>query len=133
MKHIHVACAIIEQDGRVLTTQRSAAMSMPLKWEFPGGKIKDRETPEECLVREIREELGIEIQVVRALMPRTHAYAGFTVTLYPFLCAILSGTITLHEHAASVWLRPEELESLDWAEADWPIIGEYRNSVSSAG
>ncbi len=130
MKHIHVTCAIIEQDGKVLATQRSACMSMPLKWEFPGGKIKSGETPEGCLVREVREELGIEIAVDRALTQRTHTYPEFIVTLYPFVCRILSGTIVLHEHSASLWLPPEELPQLDWAEADRPIIEEYTGNVN---
>ena len=126
MKSIHVACAIIEHDGRVLCTQRSESMSLPLKWEFPGGKIKEGETPEECLKRELREELDVEITVGRALTLTTHRYPEFTVTLYPFLCTIISGTITLHEHAALAWMRPEEMPKLDWAEADWPVIEEYR-------
>jgi 8-oxo-dGTP diphosphatase len=130
MKHIHVTCAIIEQDGKVLATQRSASMSMPLKWEFPGGKIDAGETPEECLVREVREELAVEIEVGIQLTPRTHTYAdlALTVTLYPYLCSILSGTIVLHEHAASAWLSVADLPRLDWAEADWPILEEYRGS-----
>jgi len=101
-------------------------MSLPLKWEFPGGKIKEGETPEECLKRELREELDVEITVGRALTLTTHQYPEFTVTLYPFLCTIISGTITLHEHAALAWMRPEEMPKLDWAEADWPVIEEYR-------
>jgi 8-oxo-dGTP diphosphatase len=133
MKTIRVACAIIERDGRVLATQRSAVMSLPLKWEFPGGKIKTGETPEECLKREVREELGVEIAVVRALSTTTHSYPTFTVTLYPYICALTAGEITLHEHAASVWLMSEKLHALDWAEADWPVLDEYvgyRRSLS---
>jgi 8-oxo-dGTP diphosphatase len=124
-KHIHVTCAIIEQVGFILAAQRSAAMSLPLKWEFPGGKINDGESPQECLRREIAEEMGVSINVERALPPHTHNYPSFTVTLYPFICAIDSGKIILHEHAAIAWLTPEELPSLDWAEADLPVIETY--------
>ncbi|OGW35756.1 MAG: NUDIX hydrolase [Nitrospirae bacterium GWD2_57_9] len=126
MRSIHVACAIIEQNGRVLAAQRSATMTMPLKWEFPGGKINPGETPGECLQREVREELGIEIEVGAPLRPATHRYPEFTVTLYPFISRVLSGEIVLHEHAALAWLLPEELPDLDWAEADRPILEEYR-------
>jgi 8-oxo-dGTP diphosphatase len=123
--HLHVACAIIENQGLVLAAQRSAAMSLPLKWEFPGGKIKDGELPDACLRREVNEELGIAVSVREVLTPATHHYQSFTVTLHPFRCAIESGTLTLHEHAAVLWLAPEELLTLDWAEADLPVIGAY--------
>jgi 8-oxo-dGTP diphosphatase len=125
--NLHVACAVIERDGMILATQRSAVMTLPMKWEFPGGKIKSGETREEGLKREVREELTVEISVGEALTPRTHQYPAFVVTLYPFLCTITSGEIRLHEHAALAWLTPEELPTLDWAEADWPVIQEYLN------
>jgi 8-oxo-dGTP diphosphatase len=123
--HLQVACAIIEHDGLVLAAQRSVAMSLPLKWEFPGGKIKGGESPEACLHRELKEELGVAVSVHEALSPATHSYPTFTVTLHPFRCTIESGTITLHEHAAVRWLPPGGLLSLDWAEADLPIINGY--------
>ncbi len=128
MKHLHVACAIIEKDGKVLCTQRSATMSLPLKWEFPGGKIHDGEQPEACLQRELREELNLEIAVGRPLPPTTYQYPSFLVTLYPFLCKITAGEMKLHEHKDFRWLEPERLEELDWAEADGPVIGSYRST-----
>lgn len=128
MKHLHVACAIIERDGLVLAAQRSEAMSLPLKWEFPGGKIDPGESPEECLARELVEEMGVRIRVGRALPHATHRYPTFIVTLYPYLCCIESGEVTLHEHAAVAWLPPEKLVSLDWAEADLPVIASYRSA-----
>jgi 8-oxo-dGTP diphosphatase len=123
--HIHVACAIIERDGLVLAAQRSAAMSLPLKWEFPGGKLDPGESPEECLHRELLEEMAVGISIGRALATHTHHYSAFTVTLYPFVCTIQSGAITLHEHAAISWLSPDLLPELDWAEADLPVIESY--------
>jgi 8-oxo-dGTP diphosphatase len=129
MKHIHVACAIIEKNGKVLATQRGAAMSSPMKWEFPGGKIDDGESPEECLRREVGEEIGVTVNVVLALSPHTHRYDTFAVTLYPFVCTISSGQIILHEHAALRWLKPEELHTLDWVDADPPIIDAYREAL----
>lgn len=127
MKHIHVACAIIERDGLVLATQRSAAMNLPLKWEFPGGKIDPGETAAEGLRREIREELAVEVRVGQSLPASSHHYPAFTVTLYPFVCTIEVGELILHEHAALSWLPAENLSSLDWAEADLPVIECYRS------
>lgn len=128
-KHIHVACAIIERDGLVLAAQRSAAMNLPLKWEFPGGKIDSDESPEECLIRELVEEMDVNITVVRALNTATHDYPTFTVTLYPYICTITSGEIRLHEHKAIQWLRPHELCTLDWAAADLPVIDDYLRKI----
>ena len=131
-RHIHVACAIIERDGLVLAAQRSATMALPLKWEFPGGKIDAGESPEECLHRELVEELGVHVHVGKPLAPAIHHYPTFTVTLHPFVCSIEAGELTLHEHAAVTWLRPEELSGLDWAEADLPVIDAYRDRVAKS-
>jgi 8-oxo-dGTP diphosphatase len=128
-KHVHVACALIERDGLVLAALRSSTMSIPLKWEFPGGKLEAGESPAECLQRELVEEMGVTIAVGRPLPLHTHSYDTFTVTLYPFVCSIESDTITLHEHAAMVWLPPEELHTLDWAEADWPVLEAYARLI----
>lgn len=125
MKHIHVTCAIIERDGYVLAAQRSAQMSLPLKWEFPGGKIDQGESPEECLRREIAEEMNIEVEIGSGLPPSTHNYPAFSITLYPFVCSIENGEITLAEHSAIAWLVPEQLDTLDWAEADIPVVKTY--------
>ena len=126
---IHVACAIIEENGRVLAAQRNEFGRMPLKWEFPGGKIHANESPEECLKREVMEEMGARLEIKRALPPASHDYADFSVTLYPFVCSLLSKEITLHEHKDVKWLLPDELLTVDWAEADIPIIKVYLESI----
>src|SRR5512133_577122 len=128
-KHIHVACALIERDGLVLAAQRSTAMTLPLKWEFPGGKLEVDESAEDCLRRELVEELGVSITVGQPLPQHTHAYDSFTVTLYPFVCSFETDTITLHEHAAITWLPPEQLHTLDWAAADWPVLEAYARLI----
>ena len=125
MKHFQVACAIIEREGLVLAAKRSATMSLPHKWEFPGGKIDQGESPVECLRRELFEEMSVGIFVGKQLSPSTHKYESFSVTLHPFVCSIVSGEIVLHEHAAIVWLPPQKLCTLDWAEADLPVIQSY--------
>jgi len=125
LSHIHVTCAIIERDDLVLAAQRSRTMSLPLKWEFPGGKIITGETLEECLCREIREELDVAIGLHTPLPASTHKYPKLTVTLYPFVCSIISGELTLREHAQISWLPPDKLSELDWAEADIPVLSSY--------
>ncbi len=118
MKHIDVACAIIRQNGRILAAQRSAAMTHPLKWEFPGGKIQEGETPQQCLRRELQEELGIDVVMCRELPRITHAYPEFSITLFPFLCVITAGALTLREHAAVEWVLPQDIKHLAWTDAD---------------
>jgi len=104
-------------------------MSLPLKWEFPGGKLEAGESAAECLQREMMEEMGVFIAIGMALPLHTHAYDSFTVTLYPFVCTLESDTITLHEHATMVWLPPEKLHTLDWLEADKPVLKAYAQLV----
>jgi 8-oxo-dGTP diphosphatase len=132
MKHIHVACAIIEDGGKILCAQRSESMSLPLKWEFPGGKINVGESPEECLRRELIEEMGISVRVRESLPLSTYHYPTFSVTLYPYICLIEAGEIILHEHAGIVWLPPKQLNTLDWAKADLPVIESYLDACKCA-
>ncbi len=130
---VEVACAIIlDADGSVLVAQRSHAMSLPGKWEFPGGKLEPGESAENCLVREIREELDIQIRVIDRLEPNIHSYATTTIRLIPFTCRIVSGEIRLREHRSFRWLRPGELLALDWAGADIPCLLNFLRRVSGA-
>lgn len=122
---LHVTCALIEHQGKILICQRSSAMKLPLKWEFPGGKIEPNESKEECLVREISEELGIQISLERALTPVPHTYPDFSITLYPFISKLIEGTPLPKEHAQIKWVKKEDLEAFDWAAADIPIVKEY--------
>ncbi|MBI1920379.1 MAG: (deoxy)nucleoside triphosphate pyrophosphohydrolase [Geobacter sp.] len=126
---LKVTCAIIEKEGKVLAAQRSERMSHPLKWEFPGGKLHEGESLEDCLVREIREELGIEVQPLVSLPPLVHHYDHISVELLPFICRIVQGEIVLHEHSEVSWLEPEELSSLDWVEADVPVFRSYLDAL----
>jgi 8-oxo-dGTP diphosphatase len=132
-RHLHVACAILEREGKVLAAQRGAAMTLPLKWEFPGGKIESGETPAECLTRELMEELGITVVIDTALSPATHSYPDFTITLYPFTCRQAGGIITALEHHALKWIEPERMTELDWAEADLPVVSAYMAATVATG
>jgi 8-oxo-dGTP diphosphatase len=120
---IDVCCAlIVDESGRVLVAQRSERMKLPLKWEFPGGKLEEAETAECCIVREIEEELGIAIQILNRLTSNEHHYDDFSIRLIPFVCKTRSNTVSLKEHVDCRWMEPEELLTLDWAEADVPVV-----------
>lgn len=124
---IDVVCALIERDGHVLMAQRPAHKHLGGKWEFPGGKVEAGETPAEALHRELAEELGCTVELLRPLTPHTHAYATVTVRLIPFVVRLLpsSAQPQTHEHAALRWVLAAELHALDLPEADQPIIAEY--------
>jgi 8-oxo-dGTP diphosphatase len=124
-KIIKVTCAIIESNDQILVAQRSENMSLPLKWEFPGGKLEQDEDPEKCIVREIQEELGVNIKVKQRLKENVHKYGDKSIMLIPFVCEIIGGNITRYEHEKVIWSKPEDLLALDWAEADVPIYNEY--------
>ena len=100
-------------------------MSLPLKWEFPGGKIDPGESAEECLVREMQEELRICVQVERQFPVSTHHYPSVTVTLHPFICTMAAGHPDPQEHDTVAWFTPEKLCTLDWAAADVPVLASY--------
>ena len=99
-------------------------MSLPLKWEFPGGKIEEGENVIECIKREIKEEINIEIEVVKQLSNSIYNYGTFTINLIPFLSKYVSGEIILSEHSNYKLLDKSELINLDWAAADLPIVAE---------
>ena len=123
---IDVSCAlIISHEGQVLVAQRSLSMHLPLKWEFPGGKVERHESAEDCLIREIREELGVEIKIVKSMAPSVYDQGKQVIRLIPFECTLVSGEVLLTEHAAFLWLDPAELDQLDWAEADIPIVKNF--------
>jgi len=108
-----------------LCAQRSESMKHPLKWEFPGGKVKENENLEACLKREIKEELGVEIEILERLPSNFHIYSNFKLELIPFRCSLQTYEIDLLEHSRVLWLPIEKLKELDWAEADVPIVENY--------
>ena len=121
MKTIHVAAAVIRDGDRIFATQRGYG---PYKdgWEFPGGKIEAGETPEQALAREIREELDTEIAVGSRLIQVEYDYPEFHLSMGCYWCTVISGRLTLKEHEAAKWLRPEELDTVRWLPADLEII-----------
>lgn len=129
---IQVTCAILIEDQRILAVRRSMSMSRPGKWEFPGGKLELGETAEECLIRELQEELAIRVEVIQPLTPAQFHYPDISIQLLPFLVKKLSGEIQLNEHEAYRWVSPSELFQLDWAEADIPIVEEIYSKIDFA-
>ena len=124
MKTIEVVAAVIFREGKVLCVQRAEHEKeyISLKWEFPGGKVEVGERREEALVREIREELSVDIEVSEFLMTVEHTYPDFHLTMHVFKCILDQGEITLNEHVALKWLSIDELDQLDWAAADIPVV-----------
>ncbi len=137
MKSLKVTCAIITDHQKILVTQRGPGMKLAGKWEFPGGKVEEGESEEQCLVREISEELNISIRITQKLTSYNHDYGDFRIELIPFVAEYVSGELTLREHAKFLWLLPEELKNLDWAEADVRVVEEliesYRTRLPAAG
>lgn len=125
--YIQVVCAIIIWKEKILVVQRGHQMSMPLKWEFPGGKIEKNETYEACLKRKIKEELNIEILLLKKLSAAFYKYQNINIELIPFVAQYLSGEIILKEHKSFKLLSLTELNCLDWAEADLSIVKELQS------
>jgi 8-oxo-dGTP diphosphatase len=117
-----VTAAVIEKDGKILIARRKREDPLGGKWEFPGGKIESGETPEDCLRRELREELGIETRVEEFLCTSRYVYRHITIELLAYRTSYVSGEIMLHEHERIEWILPEELKDYDFSEADRPIV-----------
>lgn len=120
-KRIEVVAAIIQNANEIFATQRGYG-DFKDGWEFPGGKIEDGETPQQALVREIREELDTEIEVGKLVDVVEYDYPQFHLTMHCFLCTIKSGDLVLKEHEAAMWLTKGNLNSVNWLPADLGLI-----------
>ena len=118
---IEVVAAVILHEGRILATQRGYGEWKDW-WEFPGGKMEAGETPEEALVREIREELSTEISVDEFLCTVEYDYPKFSLTMHCYLCSLLTEALLLNEHEAAKWLTLDELDCVEWLPADLKVI-----------
>ena len=121
MKTVRVVAAIIIHENKIFATQRGYG-EFKDGWEFPGGKIEPGETPQEALVREIKEELDIEIEVKDFLETVEYDYPEFRLSMDCFFCTIRSGELVLKEHEAAKWLTAEKLESVEWLPADKGLV-----------
>ena len=121
MKTIKVVAALIVHDGRVFATRRGYGEWQGW-WEFPGGKVEPDESPEDALVREIREELDTLIKVEDYVTTIEWDYPTFHLSMRCYLCSVVSGSLTLLEHEAAAWLDREHLRSVRWLPADEAIL-----------
>ena len=127
MKHLPVSAAIIvrtnpqTQKKELFATQRGYG-DFKGGWEFPGGKLEPAETPEECIVREIREELATEVKADKIIGVVEYDYPDFHLTMHCILCSVVSGSLKLLEHEDAKWVTGENLYSLDWLPADRLIL-----------
>ena len=128
MKTVCVAAAVIRDGDRVFAAQRAGG-----GWEFPGGKIEPGESPQQALIREIREELELGITVGGSLAVLEYDYPAFHLSMQCFWCRITEGTPVLKEHADARWLGAEDLDSVDWLPADRALIGQVRAALSGFG
>lgn len=128
-KHVKVVAAIIENDQQeILCALRSPKMSIPNKWEFPGGKVEANEGIYSALEREIGEELKCKIETYKEVFNNnTHEYETFIINLISIKCRIVEGTPIPSEHSKLIWLKRENLASLNWAPADIPAVEQLIN------
>lgn len=127
LKRVEVVAAIIVRDGAVLATQRGYG-EFEGWWEFPGGKVDAGETPEQALVREIREELNAPIVVGDYLCTAEHDYETFHLSMRCYVCTLANGTFELLEHHAAKWLDAEHLDEVDWLPADVQVVSAIKGS-----
>ena len=123
MKTVRVVAAIIIENDKVFATQRGYG-EFKDGWEFPGGKIEPGETPEEAIVREIKEELDTEVEVIELLDTVEYDYPNFHLSMGCFICKIKSGDLVLKEHEAAKWLTKDTLGSVEWVPEDMGLVGE---------
>ena len=134
IKRIEVVAAIIRKGNKVFATQRGYG-DWKDWWEWTGGKMEDGETPEEALLREIREELSTDVSIDRFLQTVEWDYPAFHLTMHCFICSLQGGSLHLNEHEAARWLRAEDLRSVRWLPADdglLPLIEEELTRPSTA-
>jgi len=126
-----VACALVDGDGRVLVAQRPPGKAMAGQWEFPGGKVQGDETPEVALIRELKEELSIDVTqaCLAPLSFASHAYDEFHLLMPLYVCRKWGGQVVPQENQAVKWLKPRDLFDIDMVPADVPLIATLRDTL----
>ena len=129
---VHAVVGIIQQQGKLLIAERPQGKPYAGYWEFPGGKIEPNETAEAALIRELHEELGIEVSQLKFLFTHQHQYPDKLVTLEIFLVQSFNGEIQRLEHAQILWKALEEITAIPFLEGNWPIIQQLKNFLSES-
>lgn len=127
-KSIEVVAAIIRKEDMIFATQRGYG-EFKDGWEFPGGKIEFGETPQQALIREIQEELDVEIEVGQLVDIVEYDYPKFHLTMHCFMCTIKTGELILKEHEAAKWLTKENIDTVDWLPADRGLISKISKLI----
>lgn len=128
IKSIEVVAAIIRSEDRIFATQRGYG-DFQGGWEFPGGKMEVGETPQQALIREIKEELDTEIEVGELVETVKYDYPNFHLTMHCFFCTIKSGELVLKEHEAAQWLTKDKLDDVNWLPADQGLIEKLKGII----
>ena len=125
MKTVRVVAALVVRDGLLFAARRSPERREGGLWELPGGKVEADESDQAALTRELREELGVEVEVGDFVAEATHAYAHGAVTLVGYRCRLVTGEPMLRDHDASRWLPAGALYEVTWAPADLPLLAAW--------
>ena len=125
MKTVRVVAALLVRDGLLFAARRSPERREGGLWELPGGKVEAGESDQEALARELQEELSIHVEVGAFVAEATHAYEHGAVTLVGYRCRLVAGEPMLRDHDAACWLAGPEMERLDWAPADLPLLAAW--------
>ena len=128
MKNIHVSAAIIMKDNKIFVTQRGYGEFKDW-WEFPGGKVEEGETPEECLKREIKEELEADINIDKYLCTVEYDYPNFHLKMECFICSLIDGHLELVEAEDAKFITKDQLDSIDFLPADLLVVKELKKSI----
>lgn len=128
MKNIHVSAAIIVKDNKIFVTQRGYGEFKDW-WEFPGGKIEEGETPEECLKREIKEELEADINIDKYLCTVEYDYPNFHLKMECFICSLIDGHLELVEAEDAKFITKDKLDNIDFLPADLLVVKELKKSI----
>lgn len=132
MKTIEVVAAIIRKGDKIFATQRGYG-DWKDYWEYPGGKVEKGETPEQALVREIREELDTEIRVDKFLCTIDWDYPAFHLTMHCYICSLLTEALHLNEHEAARWLTKDSIHTVNWLPADEILLPLIVQELESGG